>query len=171
MVVSHHVVSGNWTQDLNHLSIPFVSFYCFCFCCCCCFVLFLRQGFCPGTHSVDQAGLEPRNLSVSAFLVLGFKAWATTAWPVSVFDTSFLLDGDPSHPVSASPTLELWGCTTIPKFSVGFWGSNSVAHICMTRTLPTELPPVSLLSLGSCLRVSSLWRDTMTMATFIKENT
>jgi hypothetical protein len=49
-----------------------------------CFVLFLRQGFsvypgCSGTHSVDQAGLELRNLPASAFQVLGSKACATTA--------------------------------------------------------------------------------------------
>jgi hypothetical protein len=48
-----------------------------------CFVLFcfvLRQGFpgCPGTHFVDQAGLELRNLPASAFQVLGLKACTTT---------------------------------------------------------------------------------------------
>jgi hypothetical protein len=35
---------------------------------------------CPGTHSVDQASLELRNLPASAFPVLGLKASATTAW-------------------------------------------------------------------------------------------
>jgi hypothetical protein len=34
---------------------------------------------CPGTHFVDQAGLELRNLPVSASQVLGLKACATTA--------------------------------------------------------------------------------------------
>jgi hypothetical protein len=34
---------------------------------------------CPGTHSVDQAGLELRNLPVFASQVLGLKACATTA--------------------------------------------------------------------------------------------
>jgi hypothetical protein len=33
---------------------------------------------CPGTHFVDQAGLELRNLLASAFPVLGLKACATT---------------------------------------------------------------------------------------------
>jgi hypothetical protein len=33
----------------------------------------------PGTHSVDQAGLELRNLPASASQVLGLKACATTA--------------------------------------------------------------------------------------------
>ena len=34
---------------------------------------------CPGTHSVDQAGLKLRNLPVSASQVLGLKACTTTA--------------------------------------------------------------------------------------------
>jgi hypothetical protein len=34
---------------------------------------------CPGTHSVDQAGLKLRNPPASASLVLGLKACATTA--------------------------------------------------------------------------------------------
>jgi hypothetical protein len=34
---------------------------------------------CPGTHFVDQAGLELRNLPASASQVLGLKACATTA--------------------------------------------------------------------------------------------
>jgi hypothetical protein len=33
----------------------------------------------PGTHSVDQASLELRNLPASAFQVLGLKACVTTA--------------------------------------------------------------------------------------------
>jgi hypothetical protein len=35
---------------------------------------------CPGTHFVDQAGLELRNPPASASQVLGLKACATTAW-------------------------------------------------------------------------------------------
>jgi hypothetical protein len=34
---------------------------------------------CPGTHSVDQAGLELRNLPASASQVLGLKVCATTS--------------------------------------------------------------------------------------------
>jgi hypothetical protein len=34
---------------------------------------------CPGTHSVDQAGLELRNPPASASQVLGLKAGTTTA--------------------------------------------------------------------------------------------
>jgi hypothetical protein len=36
---------------------------------------------CPGTHSVDQAALELRNLPASASQVLGLKVCATTARP------------------------------------------------------------------------------------------
>jgi hypothetical protein len=62
------------------------SLFCFCFC----FVLFLFLFFvfrdrvflcspgCPGTHSVDQAGLKLRNLPASASQVLGLKVCATT---------------------------------------------------------------------------------------------
>jgi hypothetical protein len=36
---------------------------------------------CPGTHSVDQAGLKLRNPPASASQVLGLKACVTTAQP------------------------------------------------------------------------------------------
>jgi hypothetical protein len=35
----------------------------------------------PGTHSVDQVGLELKNPPASASKVLGLKACTTTAWP------------------------------------------------------------------------------------------
>jgi len=38
---------------------------------------------CPGIHSVDQAGLELRNLPASASQVLGLKVCATTTWQAS----------------------------------------------------------------------------------------
>jgi hypothetical protein len=51
-----------------------------------CFVFFVFQDRvslcspgCPGTHSVDQAGLELRNLPASASQGLRLKAFATTA--------------------------------------------------------------------------------------------
>jgi hypothetical protein len=40
---------------------------------------------CPGTHFVDQAGLELRNLPGSASQVLGLKACATTTQLVFLF--------------------------------------------------------------------------------------
>jgi hypothetical protein len=48
-----------------------------------CLFVFLRQvslcsPCCPGTHSVDQAGLRLRNSPASASQVLGLKACTTT---------------------------------------------------------------------------------------------
>jgi hypothetical protein len=40
--------------------------------------VFLYSPGCPGTHFVDQAGLELRDLSAFASQVLGLKACATT---------------------------------------------------------------------------------------------
>ena len=37
---------------------------------------------CPGTHSVEQAGLELKDVPASAFQVLGLKARATIACPL-----------------------------------------------------------------------------------------
>jgi hypothetical protein len=39
---------------------------------------------CPGTHFVDQAGLELRNPPASASQVLGLKTCATTARPTII---------------------------------------------------------------------------------------
>jgi hypothetical protein len=46
---------------------------------------FLCSPGCPGTHSVDQAGLELRNPPASASQVLGLKARATTARGTPLF--------------------------------------------------------------------------------------
>jgi hypothetical protein len=43
---------------------------------------------CPGTHFVDQAGLELRNLPASASQVLGLKACATTPGNSCLMGTS-----------------------------------------------------------------------------------
>jgi hypothetical protein len=45
---------------------------------------------CPGTHSVDQAGLELRNLPASAFQVLGLKVHTTTPGASMDFTDAFL---------------------------------------------------------------------------------
>ena len=62
------------TQDLEHDRRALYSV--------CLFLFFqdrvpLNHPGCPGTHSVEQAGLELRNLPVSASQVLGLKACAT----------------------------------------------------------------------------------------------
>jgi hypothetical protein len=45
---------------------------------------------CPGTHSVDQAGLELRNPPASASQVLGLKACTTTpGWKAFLDETTF----------------------------------------------------------------------------------
>jgi hypothetical protein len=56
----------------------------FCFCVLFCFVVFrdrlsLCSPGCPGTHFVDQGGLELRNAPASASRVLGLKVYATMA--------------------------------------------------------------------------------------------
>jgi hypothetical protein len=65
---------------------------------------FSRQGTpgCPGTHSVDQAGLELRNPPASASRVLGLKACATTPGLFSVLDIESI---SLSLSLSLSPTL------------------------------------------------------------------
>jgi hypothetical protein len=55
-----------------------------------CSYFFLRQDLlyspgCPGPYSLDQAGLELRNLPASASQVLGLKACATTVQLLNVF--------------------------------------------------------------------------------------
>jgi hypothetical protein len=62
----------------------------FCFVLFC--LLFLRQGFagCPGTHSVDQGGLELRNPPVSASQVLGLKLRSLApTWACGFFCLSY----------------------------------------------------------------------------------
>jgi hypothetical protein len=60
-----------------------------------CFVFVFRDSVslcspgCPGTHSIDQAGLELRNPPASASRVLGLKACATT--PGFMVATNWLL--------------------------------------------------------------------------------
>jgi hypothetical protein len=46
---------------------------------------------CPGAHSVDQAGLELRDLPDSTSRVLGLKVWATTAQRFFGFCFCFVL--------------------------------------------------------------------------------
>jgi hypothetical protein len=48
---------------------------------------------CPGTHFVDQAGLELRNQPASASQVLGLKACATTAQLQHIFCIHSLIQG------------------------------------------------------------------------------
>jgi hypothetical protein len=70
---------------------PNTGFFLFCFV----FLVFrdrvsLYSPGCPGTHFVEQAGLELRNLPASASRVLGLKACATTPGPIQFLRQSFL---------------------------------------------------------------------------------
>jgi hypothetical protein len=53
----------------------------------------LNSPGCPGTHSVDQAGLELRNPPASATRVLELKACATTPGFYLIFETRSLILG------------------------------------------------------------------------------
>jgi hypothetical protein len=80
----YHEASGPLDKRILHDLFCFVLFFCL-FGFVCLFVCFFRDRVslcspgCPGTHSVNQAGLELRNLPASAFQVLGLKASTTTA--------------------------------------------------------------------------------------------
>ena len=79
------LINGCWNGASKEVAFFVVVFFCFLF-----FVyLFfpdrvsLCNPCCPGTHSVDQAGTELRNVTASATQVLGLKACATTpGWKV-----------------------------------------------------------------------------------------
>jgi hypothetical protein len=85
----------------TYLLLFFLSLLLFCFHFCFiflfCFFFFFRDRVslyspgCPGSHSVDQAGLELKNLPASASQVLGLKACATNARALYfIFETGFL---------------------------------------------------------------------------------
>jgi hypothetical protein len=64
-----------------------------CVCVCVVFVLdrvSLCSPGCPGTFTVDQAGLKVRDLPASASLLLGLKAWATATQLGSIFCYHFI---------------------------------------------------------------------------------
>ena len=73
-----HIITVPCSEDPLH---PLHSL-CVCVCVCVCVVFQDRVSLCtpgcPGTHFVDQAGLELRNLPASASWVLGLKVCATT---------------------------------------------------------------------------------------------
>jgi hypothetical protein len=60
--------------------------------------VFLRSLGCPGTHSVDQAGLELRNPPASASQVLGLKACATTLGSVTLSIITLMVTGIKNGP-------------------------------------------------------------------------
>jgi hypothetical protein len=96
----------------------------------------LYSSGCPGTHSVDQAGLELRNPPASASWVLGLKAWATMPGTISFF---FF------YPLSWLPSSRTWVCKC-PKFCPIY----AVLRIkfrtsCMLCTFSTDQPLTTFL--------------------------
>jgi hypothetical protein len=92
---SHELIQWRLGVHMNFKSIYFGFILLFCLFICLpvvfCFLFFswdrvsLCSPVCPGTHSVDQAGLELRTLPASASWVLGLKACATTAQLKSIY--------------------------------------------------------------------------------------
>jgi hypothetical protein len=74
-------------------------------CFCCWDRVSLCSPGCPGTHSIDQAGLELRHLLVSASRVLGLKACTTPAGLVC----SFFIDFRPQAcGITLTPPTYIW---------------------------------------------------------------
>ena len=69
---------------------------------------------CPGTHSIDEAGLKLRNPPASAYRVLGLKACAITPGygPDFLFNNTFLW------------LLLVWGCTSLLPAICALQGSR-----------------------------------------------
>jgi hypothetical protein len=78
-------------KRLTILLFKFLKFFFFCFGLVLVLVFQDRVSLyspgCPGTHFVDQAGLELRNLPASASRVLGLKASTTTPGNYLIFLT------------------------------------------------------------------------------------
>jgi hypothetical protein len=144
-----------------------------------CFVFWDRVSLCspgcPGTHFVDQAGLELRNPPASASQVLGLKACATTAWliffffwnRVSWYDHRSASNSLCSQewPWSYLPTLpsrtpEWRACITMPSlFSTGD-GTYSLIHSQQALPLPFMPSPSSKNWSSKILGDSQIYRLT-----------
>jgi hypothetical protein len=83
-----------WPATVNKAVVGFFFVFLFLF-----FFLVFRdrvslcRSGCPGTHFVDQSGLELRNPPASASRVLGLKACATTPGCVCVFKGMYHVAG------------------------------------------------------------------------------
>jgi hypothetical protein len=100
-------------QQFGGCAFMFLAHFCLFVCFLLCFVLFCcffrdRVSLCspgyPGTHSVDQAGLELRNPPASASQVLGLKVCAT-------------MPGFLAHFYSQDPVDNLTPCDVMMSFS------------------------------------------------------
>jgi hypothetical protein len=79
---------------------------------------------CPGTHFVDQAGLELRNPSASTSQVLGLKACATTARLAQPFESLVLV----SWRAGLVSTAFAEVCSSVPS-------THIVVHSCLKLQL------------------------------------
>jgi hypothetical protein len=95
------------------------TFFCFFVCLFVCFVFLvfrdrvsLCSPGCPGTHSVDQAGLKLRNFPASASQVLGLKACTTTSGSGTFFFKSLAVTDSPNHysPLPLTPSRPQHNC-------------------------------------------------------------
>jgi hypothetical protein len=100
----------------------FVGFVFVCLFVCLFFLIFqdrvsLCSPGCPGTHSVDQAGLKLRNPPTSTSQVLGLKACATTARPQFFKDRTSCSPGCLQIHLVAEVTLK--SCSSCNKKVLG----------------------------------------------------
>jgi hypothetical protein len=77
---------------------------------------------CPGTHFVDQAGLELRNPPASASQVLGLQACATTARLDEMFLTPYL------------SSLRMVSCSRDPPASASIVLRSKVFTVCEAKS-------------------------------------
>jgi hypothetical protein len=88
MVTQNHTIISLLFHNCNFATVLILLFVLFCW-----FLVYrdrvsLCSPDCSGTHSVDQAGLELRNLPASASQVLGLKACATMPSTVLILNVS-----------------------------------------------------------------------------------
>ena len=113
--------SYHWVGSSNCHGCPVSSELYFFFCCCFLFVLVLvfrdrvslSSSGCPGTHSVEQAGLKLRDPPASASMTHGTNAVATILASTLVFGQIFSLN------------LPCIGCAKLVATELqGCWGLN-----------------------------------------------
>ena len=96
---------------------------------------------CPGTHFVDQAGLELRNPPASASRVLGLKACATTPSFIKTFNSSLIYyeavcacSRVLQQECGGSEAVCTLRCTSMWRSEHSFWGS-ALASIVLRQGL------------------------------------
>jgi hypothetical protein len=118
----------------------------------CLFVCFFETGFlyspgCPGTHFVDQAGLELRNPPASASRVLGLKACATTPgfYPQLSTCISYLAK---THPCGRSPSKRNAFTILIMLFVTDSWELENSMDPLLIKKRHGRLNSVHVISLS-----------------------